>query len=182
MTHARLPGDRDKDTLLAQMIRVDHAGEYGAKRIYEGQLAILRGRGGSEKLIEEMKAQELKHLAAFEGMMRERHTRPTALLPLWHVGGFLMGAATAMLGEKAAMACTVAVESVIDEHYRAQEAQLGDKEDAPLRNTIAQFRAEEMEHHAIGMAHGAEEAPAYGALHAVVSGITRSAIWLSTRL
>ena len=182
MTHTRLPGDIDKDTQLAQMIRVDHAGKYSAKRIYEGQLAILRGRGGSEKLIEEMKAQELKHLATFESLLRERRARPTALLPLWHVGGFLMGAASAMLGEKAAMACTVAVESVIDEHYRTQEAQLRDKEDEELRMTIARFREEEMEHHAIGLAHGAEEAPAYVALHAVVAGITRSAIWLSTRV
>lgn len=178
----RLPGDREKNSLLDRIIRVDHAGEYGAKRIYEGQLAILRGRSPNVKLIEEMKAQEIMHLEAFEGMLRERHGRPTALVPLWHVGGFLMGAVTAMMGEKAAMACTVAVESVIDEHYRKQEALLDDAEDAGLKTTIAQFRAEEMEHHATGLAHGAEDAPVYGLLHAAISGVTRGAIWLSTRL
>jgi len=178
----RLPGDREKKETLGRMMRVDHAGEYGAKRIYEGQLAILKGRTSSAPLIEEMKTQEIKHLQAFEEMLRTNRVRPTALLPLWHVGGFLMGAATAMLGEKAAMACTVAVESVIDEHYQSQEAALTEKEDAPLRNTLARFREEEMEHHAIGLAHGAEEAPVYPLLHGVVSGITRGAIWLSTRI
>ncbi len=177
-----LPGDLEKEERLRRMVRVDHAGEYGAKRIYEGQLAILRGRSQHEALIEHMKAQELAHLQTFEDMLRSRKERPTALLPLWHVGGFFLGAATAMLGEKAAMACTVAVESVINDHYLSQEAQLSEKADMPLKETLAQFRAEEMEHHDTGIAHGAEDAPAYPVLHAVVSTITRSAIWLSSRV
>lgn len=179
MTEARLPGDPDKHTLLDRMIRVDHAGEYGAKRIYEGQLAVLRGRSENAGLIAEMRTQEIAHLETFERMLRERHGRPTALLPLWHIGGFLMGAVTAMLGDKAAMACTVAVESVIDDHYRKQEGLLTDAEDAPLKITLARFRAEEMEHHAAGLAHGAEDATAYPLLHAAISGITRMAIRLS---
>lgn len=177
-----LPGDFSCEETRARMVRVNHAGEYGARRIYEGQLAVLRGRGGNEALIEEMKAQELVHLEAFETLLRSRQERPTALLPLWHVGGFFLGAATAMMGEKAAMACTVAVESVIDAHYQAQETRLTAPEDAPLKEMITQFRQEEMEHHAAGLAHGAEEAVAYPLLHAAVAGITRGAIWLSTRV
>ncbi len=164
------------------MIRVDHAGEYGAKRIYEGQLAILRGRAQSAGIIEEMHAQECTHLDAFDAMLRARQQRPTLLLPLWHVGGFVLGAATAMLGEKAAMACTVAVESVIDAHYGDQEEKLEEGDENGLKKTLTQFRAEELEHHDMALAHGAEEARAYPVLHATVSAITRSAIWLSTRV
>ena len=182
MSTVVLPGDHVAEEARKRMVRVDHAGEYGARRIYEGQLAILAGRSPNAALVEEMKAQEIKHLEAFEQELRNRHARPTALLPLWHVGGFALGAVTAMMGEKAAMACSVAVESVIDEHYRAQEDQLTEEEDQPLKEMIAEFRAEEMEHHDAGLAHGAEEAPAYPVLHAVVSGITRGAIWLSTRV
>ncbi len=180
MPHS-LPGEKTGQETLERMIRVDHAGEYGARRIYEGQLAVLKGRP-SAPLIEEMKQQEEVHLETFEDLIREHRVRPTALLPLWHVGGFMMGAVTAMMGEKAAMACTVAVESVIDEHYASQEAALTEKKDAPLRRTIQQFRAEEMEHHDTGLAHGAEEAPAYNVLYGAVSGITRTAIWLSKRI
>lgn len=182
MTTATLPGDRDTEERLGRMIRVDHAGEYGARRIYEGQLAILRGRSDKDTLIERMKQQEIAHLEAFSGLLRQRAQRPTALLPLWHVGGFALGAVTAMMGEKAAMACTVAVESVIDEHYRGQEAVLEKTGPAPLQEMIAQFRAEEAEHHDLGLAHGAKEAPGYEVLSAGVSLITRAAIWLSTRI
>jgi ubiquinone biosynthesis monooxygenase Coq7 len=175
-----LPGDLPPAEDLARMIRVNHAGEYGARRIYEGQLAVLRGTP-SYATIAEMQAQEQEHLETFERLLNERRVRPTALLPLWHVGGFLLGAATALLGEKAAMACTVAVEEVIDQHYAAQESRLG-AEEAPLRDTIARFRADEQAHHDTGLAHGAEDAPLYRLLHTGISGITRSAIWLSTRL
>jgi ubiquinone biosynthesis monooxygenase Coq7 len=175
-----LPGDPSPADDLARMIRVNHAGEYGARRIYEGQLAVLRGRP-AHATIAHMKAQEEAHLQAFEALLVERRVRPTALLPFWHVGGFLLGAATALMGEKAAMACTVAVEEVIDEHYAAQEARLP-VEEAPLRDTIAQFRADEMEHHATGLEHGAEQAPLYSLLHQGIKTVTRTAIWLSTRL
>ncbi len=101
------------------MIRVDHAGEYGATRIYAGQLAVL-GRGGKGDLLRHMQAQEQQHLSTFNDMIADRRVRPTAMLPLWHLAGFALGAVTAAMGEKAAMACTVAVEEAIDAHYAAQ--------------------------------------------------------------
>ena len=174
-----LPGDLTHDQRLARMIRVDHAGEYGARRIYEGQLAVL-GQSPSAPTIRHMHEQELKHLQTFERLLVEKRVRPTALQPLWHVAGFALGAATALMGEKAAMACTVAVEEVIDEHYARQAQQLGE-EDASLKETIETFRAEELEHRDIGLEHGAEEAPAYEALSGAVKASSRLAIWLSER-
>ncbi len=176
----RLPGDLGPEALLARMLRVDHAGEYGARRIYEGQLAVL-GRAPSAPAIRHMHAQELRHLEAFETLLSDRRVRPTALQPLWHVAGFALGAATALMGEKAAMACTVAVEEVIDEHYAGQIAELGDDE-AALRETLEDFRAEEIEHRDIGLAEGAEETPGYEALSAAVKSGSRLAIWLSERI
>ncbi len=177
MRASRTQVERD---LLERMIRVDHAGEYGARRIYEGQLAMLRG-AGSEVTIRKMYEQEKAHLAAFEELMREHRTRPTVLLPLWHIGGFMMGAATALLGEKAAMACTVAVEEVIDAHYARQSDSLG-QEEGELKAKIGQFREEELEHRNTGLAHGAQDTPLYQAIYGTVSRITRSAIWLSERI
>jgi 3-demethoxyubiquinol 3-hydroxylase len=153
----RLPGDLTREELIARMIRVDQAGEYGARRIYEGQLAVL-GKSPSAPTIKHMYEQELEHLNTFNRLMVERRVRPTLLHPLWHVAGFALGAATALMGEKAAMACTVAVEETIDEHYRAQAEKLGEDE-APLRETIERFRAEELEHRDIGYEHGAEQTP-----------------------
>ncbi|MEI8393460.1 MAG: demethoxyubiquinone hydroxylase family protein [Rhodospirillaceae bacterium] len=177
---AALPGEPDRETLLARIIRVDHAGEYGARRIYEGQLAIL-GNRRTGPVIKHMLEQELHHLATFENLMVDRRVRPTMLQPVWHVGAFMLGAATALLGERAAMACTVAVETVIDEHYAEQAAKLGDDE-AELRTTVEQFRAEEVEHRNIGLAHEAEKAPAYPLLSALIKTGTRVAIALSERI
>lgn len=177
---SRLPGDPTGREVVARAIRVDHAGEYGAKRIYEGQLAVLRGTRW-EPLLRHMKEQEQHHLDTFSRLIGERRVRPTALLPLWHVAGFALGAATAMLGHRAAMACTVAVEEVIDEHYRAQEAALGEDE-AALRADIARFRAEELEHRDIGLEHEAEQAPAYRLLSAAIKAGCRVAIRLSERV
>ena len=173
----RLPGDPDKDTLIEQMIRVDQAGEYGAKRIYEGQLAVL----GDNAAIKEMLAQEEKHLAKFNSLMAARRVRPTALEPLWHVAGFALGAATALLGKEAAMACTVAVEDVIGEHYAEQSAQLGDDE-SDLRETINEFRGDEMHHRDTSLREGAASAPAYVPLTTAIKAGTRLAIWLSKRI
>jgi ubiquinone biosynthesis monooxygenase Coq7 len=175
-----LPGDHTPQETVARMIRVDHAGEYGAGRIYAGQLAVLRNRA-SAPVIRHMAAQEQAHLDAFNRLIAQRRVRPTALLPLWHAAGFALGAATALLGEKAAMACTVAVESVIDEHYAAQTAQLGDDEPA-LKATIEQFRQEELAHRDTGLAHGAEQTLGYEALTAGIRAVTRAAIWLSSRV
>jgi ubiquinone biosynthesis monooxygenase Coq7 len=176
----RLPGDLSQAEDVARMIRVNHAGEYGAQRIYAGQLAVL-GKSECGPLLRHMAGQEQEHLAAFSKMMTARRVRPTALLPLWHVAGYALGVGTALLGRKAAMACTVAVESVIDAHYAAQEARLGEDE-AALKDTIARFRADEKEHHDAALGQGAGEAPFYEALKSVVALQTRLAIWLSTRV
>ena len=178
-TH-RLPGDPSRAEDVARMIRVDHAGEYGAARIYEGQLAVL-GRSASTPVIRRMAEQEQRHLAAFEKLVSSRRVRPTALSPLWHAAGFALGAATALLGERAAMACTVAVEEVIDEHYRRQSEALGEAE-PELKAAIDEFRRDELEHRDVALAHGAEDAPAYTALTTAIKSCSRLAIWLSTRI
>lgn len=174
------PGDPSKDALVESMIRVNQAGEYGAMRIYAGQLAVLRHGAASEK-IKEMAAQEREHLDAFNKLAAERRVRPTALEPLWHLAGFALGAATALMGEKAAMACTVAVEEVIEEHYADQAAKLGEDE-APLRETIQKFRADELEHRDTAVAHHARETPGYELLASAIKAGSRLAIWLSTRV
>ncbi len=176
----RLPGDPSAEQRIARMIRVDQAGEYGARRIYEGQLAVLERKPGGAA-IRHMYEQELAHLETFDRLITERRVRPTALQPVWHLAGFALGAATALMGEKAAMACTVAVEEVIDEHYAAQAEALGEDE-APLKETIERFRAEELEHRDLGLAAGAEEAPGYPMLTAGIKRASRLAIWLSERV
>ncbi|WP_395674585.1 demethoxyubiquinone hydroxylase family protein [Inquilinus sp.] len=175
-----LPGDLPRRERIARMIRVDHAGEYGAKRIYEGQLAVL-GRGPKGPVIEHMAEQEREHLDTFDRLVVERGVRPTLLHPLWHVGAFAMGAATALLGDRAAMACTVAVEEVIDDHYARQAEALGEEE-PELKAVIERFRAEEQEHRDIGLEHEAEQAPGYRLLSGAVKAATRTAIWLSERV
>jgi ubiquinone biosynthesis monooxygenase Coq7 len=172
-----LPGGLEQDRLIEQLVRVDHAGEYGAKRIYQGQLAVL-GRGPKGDILRHMQAQEQHHLDTFSALIAKRRVRPTALLPLWHVAGFALGAATALMGERAAMACTVAVEEAIDAHYQAQSEMLGDEE-ADLRDTIEMFRAEELEHRDIGLAHDAEQTPGYEALRFLIKAGCRVAIAVS---
>jgi 3-demethoxyubiquinol 3-hydroxylase len=175
-----LPGDLTVRDAADRMIRVDHAGEYGATRIYAGQLAVL-GRGGKGDLIRHMQAQEQQHLRTFNAMIADRRVRPTALLPLWHLAGFALGAVTAALGEKAAMACTVAVEESINAHYSAQLETLGEAE-PELRQTVEKFRAEELEHRDIGLEHGAEQAPGYRLLSRVIKAGCRAAIAISERV
>jgi 3-demethoxyubiquinol 3-hydroxylase len=174
-----LPGDPPPAEQVKRMIRVDHAGEHGAARIYEGQLAIM-GRGHLGATIRKMAEQERVHRAAFDKLLVERRVRPTVLGPFWDMAGFALGAATALMGERAAMACTVAVEEVIDEHYRDQIEALGEHEPA-LRGQLEQFRAEELEHRDTGLEHGAEETPGYEALSAAIKTGSRLAIWLATR-
>ncbi len=176
----RLPGDLSPEALVRRMIRVDHAGEYGAVRIYEGQLAIL-GNSPAGEAVREMAAQERVHLETFERLMVERRVRPTILSPLWHMAGFALGAGTALLGERAAMACTVAVEEVIDGHYRRQAERLGEDE-AELKAVIEEFRADEVAHRDQALARGARQAPGYRLLSAGVKAGSRLAIWLSERL
>jgi 3-demethoxyubiquinol 3-hydroxylase len=176
----RLPGDPTAAATVEAMIRVDQAGEYGAKRIYDGQLAVL-GPGRDADAVRHMADQEKRHLETFDRMIVERRVRPTMLAPVWHAAGFVLGATSAMLGTKAAMACTEAVESVIDAHYARQSAALGADESA-LRQTIEEFRADEVQHKETAAAMGAAEAPGYEALSGAVKAATRLAIWLSTRI
>jgi ubiquinone biosynthesis monooxygenase Coq7 len=176
----RLPGDPAPVAEIARILRVDHAGEYGATRIYQGQLDVL-GRGRAAGVIRQMAEAEKRHLARFETLLRERRVRPTLLHPFWSVAGYALGAATALLGERAAMACTVAVEEVIDEHYRAQAERLADGDPA-LRETILSFRDDEIAHHDMALAQGAEATAGYDLISAVVKTGSRIAIWLSTRL
>ena len=176
----RLPGDPTKDELVERIIRVDHAGEYGAVRIYAGQGAVLR-QSARAHAIDEMAEKEREHLAEFGRLIGERRVRPTALMPLWHVAGFALGAVTAMMGTRAAMACTVAIEDVIEEHYADQAAKLGDDE-ADLRETIETYRDDEIAHREEALSHEAEQAPGYKLLCGAIKTGSRLAIWLSTRI
>jgi 3-demethoxyubiquinol 3-hydroxylase len=174
------PGDLTPGARSERMIRVDHAGEYGAARIYAGQLAVL-GRGDKGDLLRRMEAQEHEHLHTFNTLIAERRVRPTLMLPFWHVAGFALGAVTAALGEKAAMACTVAVEEAIDAHYAGQIDTI-DPAEGDLRTTLEKFRADELEHRDIGLAHGAEQAPGYRLLSGLIKAGCRAAIAISERI
>jgi ubiquinone biosynthesis monooxygenase Coq7 len=169
------------DSERAAMLRVDQAGEYGATRIYAGQLAVMGARHPAARTIARMAAQEERHRARFDAMIAERRVRPTALTPLWNVAGFALGAATALIGPEAAMACTAAIETEIDRHYGAQIDRLGDN-DPELGDVIAEFRAEEVEHRDTALAAGAERAPAYPLLSAAIRLGCRVAIGLSERI
>jgi 3-demethoxyubiquinol 3-hydroxylase len=176
----RLPGDPTPAADIDGMLRVDHAGEFGATRIYEGQLAILgRDRGAAE--IRRMAEAEQRHLAKFEALLQTHRARPTLLQPLWSVAGYALGTATALLGEQAAMACTVAVEEVIDRHYGEQAERLADRDQA-LAQTMLEFRADEIAHRNAALAQGAELTPGYEVLTSMIRAGSRIAIWLSTRL
>lgn len=173
------PGDRRADTV--SMLRVDQAGEYGAVRIYAGQAAVLGQEHPTARLVAQMASQEERHLSTFDRMMAERGVRPTLLQPIWHVAGHALGAATALIGPKAAMACTAAIEDEIDEHYGQQRVALGE-DDPELSDRIAEFQAEEVEHRDLALAHGAEEAVAYPLLYSAVRTGCRAAIFLSKRI
>jgi 3-demethoxyubiquinol 3-hydroxylase len=149
------------------MIRINQAGEFGAKRIYAGQLAIMGSRSAAARSIAHMAEQEARHLSEFDRLILERGVRPTLLHPLWNVAGFTLGAVTAAIGPEAAMACTVAVETEIDRHYAEQLEQLGDS-DPELSALIADFQADELEHKETALAQGAERAPAYPLMSAVI--------------
>ena len=173
------PGERRADT--GSMVRVDQAGEYGATRIYAGQLAVLRANCPEAKLISRMAAQEQRHLARFDRLVAERGVRPTALQPLWNIAGFALGAATALMSEKAALACTDAVETEIDRHYGRQLEQLGE-DDPELAGDIAEFRAEELEHRDTAREAGAAGAFGYPLLTAAIRAGCKVAIELSRRI
>ena len=173
------PGEKRPDR--ESMLRVNQAGEYGATRFYAGQLAVLGRSSTAAHQIARMAAQEQRHLERFDRMMAERRVRPTALQPLWSIAGFALGAATAMISEKAAMACTDAVETEIDRHYSEQLAALGD-EDPEFAADIRDFQAEELEHRETAREHGAQEAIAYPLLTTAIRAGCRLAIELSKRI
>lgn len=179
MSHAAkrfLPGDTR--STMAGALRVDHAGEYGATRIYAGQLAVLKHDACAPEL-RHMLAQEEVHLARFNQLLPEHAVRPTALLPAWHVLGWMMGAGSALLGSKAAMACTVAVEEVIAEHYQDQ-LNLGLLPNEQVNETVRKFRDEELEHHDSGLAHGAKDSFFYAPLKTLIGAACRTAIRVSS--
>ena len=165
----------------ARMLRVDQAGEYGATRIYAGQLAVMGDRAPLSGEIRHMAEQEAAHRARFDALIAERGVRPTALQPLWSVAGFALGAATALAGPKAAMACTAAIETEIERHYAAQLDELGDA-DPELAGMIAEFRDEELEHRDAALAHGAERALGYPLLSGAIRLGCRLAIRLAERI
>lgn len=173
------PGDRRADS--ASMLRVDQAGEYGATRIYDGQLAVLRAEGAEAKLIARMAAQEQRHLKRFNHLIAERQVRPTALHPLWSIAGYALGAATALMSEKAALACTEAVETEIDKHYAQQLRDLGE-EDPELSADIRDFQADELEHRDTAREAGASAAFGYPLLTAAIRAGCKVAIGLSKRI
>ena len=173
------PGDRRPDS--ASMLRVDQAGEYGATRIYAGQLAVLRRDCPEAKLIARMAAQEERHRERFDRLIAERRVRPTALQSLWNVAGFALGAATALMSEKAALACTDAIETEIDRHYSRQLEELGE-DDSELASDIREFRTDEQEHRDTARGAGAASAFGYPLLTAAIRGGCRVAIALSKRI
>lgn len=172
-----LPGDKLPKERLEEILRVNHAGEFGAARIYEGQLSVLK----KHKKISHMYEQEQEHLKYFEKKLLEERMRPSVLSPIWSVGGYLLGKLTAKLGEEASMAATEAVESVIQEHYQKQMDELGD--DVPeLKAKIRQFREEELEHHDEAIASGSRNAPCYKIMTSMIKWTSRIAIKLAEKL
>jgi len=167
--------------ILKEIIRVDHAGEYGATKIYEGQIAIFGKNTKIGKTIKHMADQEQEHIEKFQELIVSERVRPTALLPLWSLAGYTLGVGTALMGEKAAMACTVAVEKVIGEHYNEQIFLLKDDQ-KKLKSTIKKFAADELEHHDIGIAHDAEKTPGYKLLTKVIELGCKVAIVVSKKI
>lgn len=165
---------------IDRYLRVDHAGERAAQQIYKGQLAVLKNHAmGAE--IQHMMDQEVEHLETFDSLLNERRVRPSLLDPLWGAVGFTLGVATAMMGPKAAMACTIAVEEVIGEHYQNQADNLG-KDEATLLKIVEKFRDDELEHRDIAIDHDGEDARHYDLLRMVIQRGCRTAIKIAEKL
>ena len=165
----------------AAMLRVDQAGEYGATRIYAGQLAVMGSRAQGSAEIGLMASQEAVHLVRFNALLAARRVRPTALQPLWDAAGFALGAASALISPQAAMACTAAIEEEIDRHYTAQLDELDDR-DPELSSLIGEFRSDEREHREVALAAGAEQAPLYPLFSRAIRLGCRIAIRLSEKI
>jgi len=178
------PGRGAMAARLAEILRVDHAGELGAVHIYRGQRAVLAQAPGRDRIagqLAEMEGHEAEHLARFDRLLTEHNVRPTAMAPIWRLAAFTLGAGTALLGEKAAHACTEAVESVIEQHYAGQIAELADT-DPELAAELTKFRDEELAHRDLAVEEGAREAPGYGLLAAVIRTGCRAAIKISEKV
>jgi ubiquinone biosynthesis monooxygenase Coq7 len=178
------PGPGGPAARLAEILRVDHAGEMGAVAIYRGQRAVLNQAQGRDRIafqLQEMETQEAQHLAAFDRLLTERRVRPTLMAPVWRAAGFALGAMTALIGESAAHACTEAVEDVIEQHYAGQIAEVAEAEPA-LAADLTRFRDEELAHRDLALAEGARSAPAYPVLAAVIRAGCRAAIKISEKL
>jgi ubiquinone biosynthesis monooxygenase Coq7 len=172
---------KTKRKILEEIIRVDHAGEYGATKIYEGQIAIFGKNTKIGKTIQHMADQEQEHIEKFQELIINERVRPTALLPLWNIAGYALGAGTALMGEKAAMACTVAVEKVIGDHYQHQ-TELLQEDQKKLKTTIKKFAADELKHHDIGISHDAEKTPGYNILTKIIELGCKTAIAVSKKI
>lgn len=180
--NTKFPNNKTKDKVIASMIRVNHAGEYGAKRIYQGQMKALQ-KSNKFDTIKEMYKQELIHLQYFENEITRRNIRPTIMMPVWHIFGYTAGAISGLLGEKAAMACTVAVEEVIEQHYEKQIKELNKyKEEKELKNSIKKFKEEEEDHKEIGIENNALDTFCYNTFSSVIKKVTKCAIWISKRI
>ena len=182
--HPPMPGEDVRERRLAEMLRVDHAGEYGAVQIYRGQRAVfdrIEGKAHAARVIADMEAGEAEHLKTFDRMIAERGVRPTAMAPLWRVMGFGLGAATALMGERAAHACTEAVEEVIEEHYGRQSQALAGV-DAELKHVVDRFREDEIAHKDTAIEQGARDAFGYSVLSAVIKAGCRAAIRISEKV
>jgi ubiquinone biosynthesis monooxygenase Coq7 len=182
--HPPMPGESVAERRLAEMIRVDHAGEYGAVQIYRGQRAVfdrIEGKAHAARVIADMEAGEAEHLKTFDRLIAERGVRPTLMAPLWRLAGFGLGAATALMGERAAHACTEAVEDVIEEHYGRQSEEL-EGVDSELKYLVDKFRADEIGHKDTAIEQGARHAPAYPVLSAVIKFGCRAAIRISEKI
>lgn len=176
----KFPGTTSKKEKIDEMIRVNHAGEYGAKRIYEGQLAVLKN-SKSYEIIKNMAQQEERHLKYFENKIIERQIRPTLLQPFWHIAGFSLGAITALMGEKSAMACTEAIETVIDKHYQKQIAELDNSENE-LKENIERFRLEELEHKNEAIKYHSQDSFSYNFLTKTIKLSCKIAIALAKKI
>lgn len=180
--YSPLLADKEKKKIIDRMVRVDHAGELGARQIYAGQLAVFRGTPVGS-VIQHMADQEVKHLSAFDRLIVERRVRPTAMLPVWNAAGYALGLGTALIGKEAAMACTVAVEEVIAQHYNDQVRTLLEWEDEEeLRKMFREFRDDELEHKDTGILYDAEKAPFYRAMSGVIKAGCRAAIAISEKV
>jgi ubiquinone biosynthesis monooxygenase Coq7 len=177
----RLPGDIHSKEDLSECIRVNHAGEYAAKNIYEAQLKVFKKQPKVRKVLAHMYEQEKVHLSFFEEQLKEHKVRPSALMPIWHIASKCLGFTTALMGEKAAMACTVAVEEAIDEHYQSQISRL-DKDYPEFIEHIEKFRSEELEHKDIALDHKAVQAPLYPLMHKVIKNGCKLAIKLAKKI